>query len=217
MNNPNPRPTGAAVLWGLLLIASGVVLLAQTLGLIPALSGSVFGVMFAVAGLAVLASYLASRAHWWTLIVGTTLLALGLVILLPSGWGGPVFLGGIGLGFVMAALTGAERWWAVIPAGTLITLAVVASLSNVIGGSLSGAILFLGLAATFGVLAVIPVRGHRMRWPVYPAIGCTLFGILIASTSAAGATLFPLALVGLGLFLLVRASTRHVGPPQTGR
>jgi len=211
------RPKGASVLWGLLLIASGVILLAQTLGLIPALSGSFAGVMFAVAGLAVLASYLAFRAHWWTLIVGTTLLAVGAVILLPSGWGGPIFLGGIGLGFLMAALTDAGRWWAVIPAGTLLTLAVIASLSSVIGGSLSGVILFLGLAATFGVVAVIPVRGHRMRWPVYPAIGCTLFGILIATTSVASGALFPLALVALGLFLLVRASTRHVGPPQVGR
>lgn len=208
------RPKGAVILWGLLLIASGVILLAQTLGLIPALSGSVVGVMFAVAGLAVLASYLAFRAHWWTLIVGTTLLALGAVILLPSGWGGPIFLGGIGLGFLLAALTGAERWWAVIPAGTLLTLAVIASLSNVIGGPLSGAILFLGLAATFAVLAVIPVRGRRMQWPLYPAIGCALFGLFVATASAASTVLFPLALVALGLFLLVRASTRHAGPPQ---
>jgi hypothetical protein len=187
------------------LIAGGVVLLTLTLGLVPSPSGGVVGVTLAVAGLTILASYLALNTHWWTLIAGPTLLALGAVILLPGGWDGAIFLGGIGVGFVLVALTGAQRWWAVIPAGTLLTLASIVLLGNVIGGSLSGALLFFGLAATFGVVAVIPIRRHFKRWLLYPAIGCLLFGLLIATSGAAGAIVWPLALVAVGVFLLIRA------------
>jgi hypothetical protein len=212
-----PKRSGADIFWGLILIAAGAVLLTQTLGLVPSLSGNLVGVACSFTGLAVLASYLALRTHWWTLIVGPTLLALGAVILLPGDWGGAIFLGGIGLGFVMVALTSVQRWWAVIPAGTLLTLALIALLSNVIGGLLSGAVLFFGLAATFGALAIIPIEGHHERWPLFPAIGCFLFGLLIATRDAAGEIVWPLVLVALGVFLLIRASARHAGPSEPGR
>lgn len=212
------KRSGAPIFWGLILVAAGVVVLTQTLGLIriPNLSGALVGAAFAIAGLAILASYLVFRAHWWTLIAGPTLLALGAVILLPGDWGGAIFLGGIGLGFVLVAITGVQRWWAIIPAGTLLTLTVIVLLNNVTSGTESGAVLFFGLAATFGVLAVVPVRGHAMRWPLYPAIGCLLFALLIASSTAAGRLAFPLVLVAGGVSLLIRALTRPSGPPQPG-
>lgn len=214
MNTERRSPSG--VFWGVILVAAGVLLLTQTLGLLPNPSGGVIGTALAVAGLGILASYLALRTHWWTLIAGPTLLAVGAVILLPGNWGGTILLGGIGLGFVLVVLTGARRWWATIPAGTLLTLALIAQLSDVIGGRLSGTVLFFGLAATFGVLALIPVETHRMRWPQYPALGWMLFGLLIATGTAAAAVLWPILLVASGLFLLIRASTRHAGPRELG-
>lgn len=204
-----------AIFWGVILVAAGAFLLTQTLGLVPTLSGDLVGAVFAIAGLAVLISYPVLHTHWWTLIAGPTLLGLAGAILLTGDRGGSVFLGAIGLGFVLLAVTSAQRWWAVIPAGTLLTLALIALLSNAIG-DLSGALLFLGLAATFGVLAVIPVHGRLMRWPVYPALGLVVVGLLIATAGAAGSILWPLVLVALGLFLLVRASTRRAGPSGPG-
>lgn len=206
------RRSRAAVLWGAVLVAVGFFMLTQTLGLIPRLGGDVVGVGFAIAGLALLISYLALRMHWWTLIAGPTLLGLGVVILFPGDVGGGIFLAGMGLGFALVALTGLQRWWAVIPAGTMLTLAVIALLGNSIVGDVAGAILFFGLAATFGVLAVIPVHGHLMRWPVYPAIGLLAFGLLTATGGAAGSVLWPVVLIAVGILLVIRASMRSVGP-----
>ena len=200
------------IFWGVILIAAGAVLLTQTLGLLPILSGDLVGLAFAVAGLAILISYPALHTHWWTLIAGPTLVGLAGAILLTGDRGGSAFLGGIGLGFALVAITSARRWWAVIPAGTLLTLALVALLSNAIGGNLSGALLFFGLAATFGVLAVLPVQGRLMRWPAYPALGLLVMGLFTATSGSAGSILWPLVLVVLGLFLLIRASTRRAGP-----
>jgi hypothetical protein len=205
------KQSNPTVFWAVFLIAAGLVMLTQTTGLLPSPSSGVVGAALALGGLAILASYLVFRAHWWTLIAGPTVIALGSVVMLPSGWGGAIFLGGIGLGFVLVALTDARRWWAVIPAGTLLTLAAISQLSGVIGGLLSGVALFFGLAATFGVLAVIPIQHGRMRWPLYPALGCLLFGLLIASGSPAAAVLWPLALVALGAFFLIRASRKAPG------
>jgi hypothetical protein len=203
------RRSGAAIFWGFFLVAAGIVLLTQTLGLLPSPNADIIGVIFAVGGFAVLASYVAIRAHWWTLIVGMTLLGIGAAILLPGAWGGAIFLGGIGLAFVLVALTDAKRWWAIIPAGTLLTLALIALLGDAVSGTFSGALLFFGLAATFGVLAIVSVQTHKRTWPIYPAIGCLLFGLLVATTGGAGAVVWPLILVALGVFLLIRASTRR--------
>jgi hypothetical protein len=200
------------VFWALVLIAAGLALLAETTGLIPSPSDGVVGAAFAVGGLVILTSHPVFHTHWWTLIAGPTILALGGVILLPGGWSGAIFLGGIGLGFVLVAWTDARRWWAIIPAGTLLTLASITLFSSAIGGRLSGVALFLGLAATFGVLAIIPRRHGRMRWPIYPAIGCLLFGLVITAGTSAAGVLWPLALVAAGVFLLIRASTTRRGP-----
>jgi MYXO-CTERM domain-containing protein len=204
--------SNATIFWAVCLIVAGLVILTQTTGLLPSPSGGVVGTALALGGLAVLASYLVFREHWWTLIAGPTVLALGSVILLPGDWGGAIFLGGIALGFALVAVTDVRRWWAVIPSGTLLTLAAISQLSGVIGGLMSGVVLFFGLAATFGVLALIRVEQGRMRWPLYPALGCLLFGMLIAVGSPAAGVVWPLALVALGAFFLIRATRSRPGP-----
>ncbi|HUY73205.1 MAG TPA: hypothetical protein VMW11_01705 [Candidatus Dormibacteraeota bacterium] len=211
------RRSRTAVLWGVVLVAVGLFLLTQTLGLIPSIGGDLAGVALAIAGLALLVSYLALRTHWWTLIAGPVLLGLGGAILLPGDVGGAVFLAAIGLGFVLVFLTDVRRWWAIIPAGTMLTLAVIAAIGSSIDGKLSGSLLFFGLAVTFGVLAAIPVHGHLMRWPVYPALGLLAFGVLTATGGSAAAILWPLVLVAVGIFLVIRASMRPAGPSGPGR
>lgn len=206
------RRSSTVVMWGAVLIAVGVFMLTQTLGLIPSLGGDLVGIVFVITGLALLVSHLVLHTHWWTLIAGSTLAGLGVVILFPGDVGGAIFLAGMGLGFTLVALTGIQRWWAVIPAGTMLTLSAIALVGNSIGGDLAGAILFFGLAATFGVLALIPVHGHVMRWPVYPAVGLLAFGVLTATGGAAGSVLWPLVLVAVGIFLLIRASKSSAGP-----
>ena len=199
----------APIFWGLVLIGAGLVFLALTLGWVPNPTGGAVGVAFAVAGFALLVAYVALHAHWWTLIAGPALLGIGAVILLPGGGSGAIFLGGIGLGFALIAMTNVERWWAVIPAGTMLTLAVITVAGPVIGGLQSGALLFFGLAATFGILAVIRVHGRTMRWPLYPAVGCLVFGALVATSGPLSAYFWPVLLVAAGVVLLAQGWIRR--------
>lgn len=207
----DPRRSSAAVFWGVILVAGGLFFFLENQGLIPSPDGRTVGWAFAVVGAAILATFLFLRAHWWTLIAGSTLLMVGAVILLPGTWSGGVFLGGLGVGFALVALTNLERWWAIIPAGTLLTLGLVAILSEAIGGVYAGVLLFLGLSATFGVLMLIPVHGGRLTWPVYPALGLLAFAIFIGMVGQASSVFFPLLLIVAGLALLVRASMRRAG------
>lgn len=203
------RPASGAVFWGMVLIAAGLFFLAVTFGFVPNPTGAVVGVAFVMIGLVLLAAHVALHVHWWTLIAGPTLVGLGAVILLPGGGNGSLFLGGIGLGFLLVAVTNRAMWWAVIPAGTMLTLALVALLSNAIGGFASGAVLFFGLAATFGVLALIKVNGTVMRWPLFPALGCLLMGLVIVTSGPASRVFWPAVLIVLGLFLLIRATAKR--------
>ena len=207
----DPRRSSAAIFWGVILVAAGLFFFLENQGLIPSPDGRTVGWAFAAVGLAILASFLAFRAHWWTLIAGSALLMIGAVILLPGSWSGGIFLGGLGMGFAVVALTNLERWWAIIPAGTLLTLAAVATFSEAIGGAYAGVLLFLGMSATFGVLMLIPVPGGRLTWPAYPALGLLGFAIFIGMVTQTSSVFFPLLLIVAGLALLVRASMRRAG------
>ncbi|HYM66170.1 MAG TPA: hypothetical protein VEW68_02655 [Patescibacteria group bacterium] len=209
-------PPGATVFWGVVLVVAGLLLLSLSLGLVPSPTGDVVGVLFAIAGFAILASYVVLHTHWWTLIAGPTMLGLAGAIFITGDLGGAAFLGAIGVGFLLVALTGVRRWWAVIPGGTLVTLGFIAAMSNAIGGTMSGSVLFFGLALTFGVLALIRIEGHRMVWPVYPALGCLVFGLLLATSAGASEILWPLLLVAAGVFLLIRSAARPTHPPSAG-
>lgn len=202
------RPS-AAVLWGVVLVAVGLLFLGLSLGVVPKPSAAAVGAALAVAGFALVVSYPALHAHWWTLIVGPPVLALGAIILLPTGGDGWLFLAGIGAGFALVALTSAERWWAVIPAGTLLTLALVSFVAPSLDGLLAGALLFFGLAVTFGVLPLIKVRGRNMRWPLFPAFGCLVFGALLATSGTASDVIWPLVLVAAGIAIMLHSALRR--------
>lgn len=197
------------IFWGLVLIAAGVVALGLTTGFIQSPGGTVVGAACVVAGIALVGAYVGLHMHWWTLIAGPSLLGVGAVILLPAGGDGAIFLGAIGAGFGLVALTSAERWWAIIPAGSLLTLALIALLSGVIGGLMSGALLFLGLGLTFAVVAAVKVQGKAMTWALFPAVACVFVALLIATSGSAGEVVWPLALVAAGVVLLVRATTKR--------
>jgi hypothetical protein len=136
---------------------------------------------------------------------------IGVQALLPAGsWksalGGPLFLGGIGLGFAAAYLANRQMWWALIPMGALLTLAVMAALGerDVIGGMATASVLFFGMAVTFVLVAFVPGDGQRTRlWALIPATLLALTGVLMAASFISVLNMLgPLALVVLGLVLL---------------
>ena len=197
------------VVFAILLIAAGLVLLLQNLGILEELSGPMWILLFAVAGLLFLWMYVGNREQWWPLIPGFALLGIAATIALSEvsgNWAGAAFLGFLSLGFWVIYLTHREHWWPIIPGGALISIALMAGLSDTVPGEALAGILFLGLAVTFGILALIPTPEGRMRWPLIPAIIMAVLGLgLSLGAGQLGAVIGALALIALGVYLILRA------------
>lgn len=205
------------VLWGVLLIAAGVLFLLDSLNVI-AFGAVVWPVIIGVASVGFLSVFLtAPQTSWWAAIPGFVLLGLVGTIMLSrlapqvgEAWGGSLFLGGIAVAFWTIYLVNTEHWWAVIPGGVLLTLALVAGVSEFLDDAQTGGIFFFGLGLTFALLALLPTPEGRLTWPVIPAVVLLLMGALI---SAAAVELinyvWPVGLILGGLYLLYRVLSPH--------
>ena len=124
----------------------------------------------------------------------------------PPGWD-PSSLARSGLSFLLVYLQKREFWWAVIPSGTLFTLALVAALAEIgiVPGEITGGVFFLGLAATFGLVYMLPTPEGRMRWALIPAGILAAMGLLVVFAFSHMAQYFwPAALIVTGLYLVYR-------------
>ena len=171
-----------------------------------------------VSGLVFIAFMLTSPARrWWCSIPGFSLLGLSaggvLEFLLPDAtgslWSGVTVLVGVALGFWVVYIIRPQAWWAIIPAGATSSFAAMAVAGGTAAGELiTVSVFFLGLAATFGLLAVLPTYKH-MVWPWIPAgslLLLALFFYLAASEKNFWISLlWPGFLIVLGLFFLYRA------------
>lgn len=198
------RPSeGHSQLWAYLLIGLGLVSLGANVGLLDFITSWLWALLFIVGGGGLLMVYQRDRRHWWTLIPGFALLALGVATMGGSAMGG-LFLGLIGTGFAAVYLSNHTRWWAIIQAGVLFTLALVAWLDALWPGSDSGWLFFLGIALTFGVLFFLPQGEGKQGWALYPALITLAFVVLTSLSGALGAVVVPLLLVLAGIFMLWR-------------
>lgn len=199
------------VVWGSLLILAGVVFLLQNLFNFR-LGDFFWGLLFALGGLIFISVFINNRAQWWSLIPGFVLLGIAGTILVNSYLpglqdilGGLFVLGGIGVAFLAVYLADRRNWWAIIPAGVMLTLAVISMLDNVLGGSASGGLLFLGMALTFVVVALVPTPRGRMNWAWYPAGILAVIGFIISvAASNLMGYVWPLILILGGLVLIYR-------------
>lgn len=197
------RRLDARILFGVLLIVGGGLALMQSMGLLENASDVFFGSIFVLAGLAFLSLLLSG--NWWAVFPGAALLGIGVVILLPealNNLGGLVFLGCLGLAFwAVYLMDRVERWWAIIPAGVLTTLAIVTVLPGRIGAFETGGVFFLGLAATFLLVALLA----GFRWAYWPAGALGVIGALsIITQSEISNLVWALVLIAIGAYLLFR-------------
>lgn len=155
--------------------------------------------------------YFTSRLErWWAVIPGGVLAALAVMIVATrqfEQFGPMIFLGGIGMAFFILYLTDrAERWWALIPAGVLITLAGTTVAADRYGDFKSGGFFFLGLAATFLMVAVFA----GMRWAYWPALALGVMGFLgLASLFQLANYIWALVLIGAGAFVILQYFRRR--------
>ncbi len=161
-----------SIIAGIALMAAGVLLLLDLLGILDS-AAIVWPLIFAAVGTAFVVLFVRSRDNWWAAIPGSVFLGLAAVILITQLWPGPAAYGaGAFLFLFMAGGFGAvyvrerSNWWALIPCGVMLTLALVVALPPAWEGMPVAAVLFLGLAATFAVLSLVPVPPeHRPGQP----------------------------------------------------
>lgn len=206
------KRTSSNLALGGILAAVGVLILLQNIGIFGAASDLIWSLLFAVGGVAFFNAVVRNPAHWWALIPGAALFSIGVLIgvsaLAPAfgaAWGGTIFLGGLSLGFLAVYLVRRAFWWALIPAGTLITLGLIAGMEPFVANSIAGTVLFIGLALSFGLVAIAPPDAPR-RWALFPAGALLVLGVLtLANGSTVVTMLWPIGLIGLGGWLLFRA------------
>jgi len=200
------------VLWGLLLILGGVLFLLENLGILQ-VGGLFWALMLGLGGLFFLSVFIQNRGNWWAVIPGFTLLGIAALITLDhvaprlsDTFGGSIVLGAIGLSFLLVYLVDRENWWAIIPMGVLLTLTVVAGLDEVSGlGIEMGGVFFLGLGATFALVALLPAKGAANRWAWIPAGVLGVMGmLLVAAAGELIAYLWPAALILVGGYLILQ-------------
>ncbi len=215
-------------IWGILLILAGVLFLLQNMGIFVNI-GELMGMgLFAAGGLLFLYLFLTDLTErWWAAIPGATLLGLAGTIFVDNyaprfldGLGGSLFLASIGFGFILVYLADLTKWWAIIPAGVLSTLAIVAGFDELnLRGIDTGALFFLGLGGTFLLLALLTgQRGERQTWAFIPAAVLLIMGVLIGTPWLGRIWfgyldhLWPVALIVVGLFWVLRNLTRRDAP-----
>ncbi len=140
--------------------------------------------------------------HWWALIPGFALLALGLAVISGPLSGG-LFLGTLGLGFIAVYVNNPRQWWAVIPGGVLLTLGVTAA--PILPFVDESIIFFWGLTATFVALYRLPEGRGRQKWARYPALATLALSVMIAFDALFGGfdnVLLSVALLAAGGYLL---------------
>ncbi len=205
------------IFWGGAFLAAGLVFLSLLFGghwwasfpgftlvalgaliLLPASLDDFGGALFLGGiGLSFWYVYFTSRTErWWALIPAGVLTALAVMIVVAEryeDYGGAIFLGGIGLSFFAVYLTNRiERWWALIPGGVLVTLAGMTIAAERVGEFQTAGLFFLGLAATFLLVAVL--AGSFLG---------------IASLLQIANYLWAVALIGAGGFMLIRYFTNR--------
>jgi hypothetical protein len=198
------------MIWGSLLVLAGVLFLLQEFQVLGSAFQYLWVILMAAGAVVFLWIYLKNSEQWWAVIPGLALVGLtfvgleGLIPAIPSGnWTGAVFLGCIGLAFWLVYLRKREQWWAIIPGGVLLTLALVAGLDSLI--SWSDAFFFLGLGATFALVALLPNQTHDTRWAFIPSGILFLLGlVLFAPIQSVFNYIWPILLVGFGVYILVR-------------
>lgn len=196
------------ILLGVGLILAGLFSLLDIFNIVN--TGAVgWALLFGAAGIAFLYVLSVNRmGNWWAIIPGMTLLGIGVMmivemfspVLFPAG---AIFLTFLALAFWGIYIMIPKFWWAIIPAGVLSTLALIDIADGIVRFDV-GWLLFLGIAATFGLVYLLPRRhGENTSWAIWPAVGSlAVAAIWMISAIDILRFFWPIGLVIVGGYLV---------------
>lgn len=203
------KESALRILWGLLLIAGGIIFILNITGYIS-IGDYQWAIILGLGGLAFLSVFIFDRRQWWALFPSFGLL-IGAAVLfletafpqLPGDIGGVIATGGIGAAFLIIFLINIQNWWALIPAGVLLSISVGLLTNTLIPSVDVGGVFLIGLGLTFGVIGLLPTEQGRMRWAFIPALVLIVIGffILVAAFNLFS-VLWPLALIAAGILII---------------
>ncbi|MGL4608065.1 MAG: hypothetical protein ACRCYY_00040 [Trueperaceae bacterium] len=182
------------------LIAVGVVLLilnSNLLGSLPALLW--LALLTAVA----VSLWIVGSLPHWVRIVGVV--AVYVFALATTGnLAGVTALAFPAMGFGFVYLLRPKRnWWAIMPGGILASIALLVLCEKVFPNWGGEVVMFLGFAATFTVLYLLPKSRGGQRWALYPAIAWIVITVLANDPSGSSGFFLPLLLIGSGVIILL--------------
>jgi hypothetical protein len=193
-------------IWGGLLIALGLVFLAENLDLLGDWNAPVWSLILGAISLVFLVTYVSDRGQWWALIPGLVILGVAVAVFLAeqelvAGYVvATIILAGVGLPFLLIFLTDRKHWWALIPGMTMIGVAAAVFLEGigVISDEAVGGLVVGGIAMGFLSIYLID---RQQWWALIPGgiMGTVAFFLLVATVIE---YVWPVALILLGLLLL---------------
>jgi hypothetical protein len=177
----------------------------------------IIAAFFATAGIAFLVVLIANKRNWWAAIPGMTLLGLAVLIgsatlfpALDGTFAAALFMAFIAAGFWIIFFLNTQNWWAVIPGGTLLSVAALIAVSSIGEGTLGVGLMFTGMALTFGLVALLPNGGNRMRWPFIPGGILLIMGLsFLFAVGSWFRYLLPGGLILVGIVLIALTVLRQ--------
>ncbi len=205
------RATKQGMVWSAVLILVGLLALVN---LFVELSPWVWAAFLAAAGLGALILFLLDTSDALMLLAAYILWAIALLIaLVPSDIlqdEAVAFyvLITIALPFLVVFLRNRAWWWALIPAYTLLAVVGVIALGES-GGASDDLITAYEMFAIALPFFFVYARNRSLWWALIPGGIMTAIGVGFLATEGAFAIIGAVVLIGVGLWVLVRAFTRR--------
>ncbi len=219
------------ILWGGALLLIGAFLLLVNQHVLDPYAPTwqyVVAALCGLGGIAFLILFVRDVVRWWPIIPAFTLLTVGVIVFLTTQVNAPVgeMLGsilffGIALAFAVIFLLDRNRWWAIIPMGVLLLVSATTALSTFqVSSDVLSATLFIGMGFVFLLVYLLGPLKREVWWALAPATTLVAFGLFTFVFTKATSDLqlalvswWPVLLVLLGVFLLVRGIAVSGAPP----
>lgn len=209
------KPKTMNFIWGIVLIAAGILFLAQNLGWIPEWGAQIWMLLFLGASALFFVAYFVNGLREWGWLFPAVIFS-GVALTIYLGEAGvigelvalPVLLS-VAIPFLVAFLLDRkENWWALIPSWVMLVVAGIVFFANRLQGEYLAALILVSIGLPFLVVFLL----DRSRWwALIPAFALGAVGLIpVLATGARGEYIAAYVMFAVALpFLVVYAASRQ--------